>query len=164
MEVQSWGECKTGDGRALETEETKAEHGRLLRREGRSGGLASGDRARQQVVGSSGGQVEDEQLLLWVCQRRLVLPPSHQYCSSLQSHVSAALIRNQSTANEKPVCAQASIWWLCCPAKALHLPHCLCPITALLLPCFCSNSRGKESHSDPNQASFLLLLCCCKLS
>lgn len=91
MDVKSWGECKTGNGRALETEETKAEHGRLLRREGRSGGLASGDRARQQVVGSSGGQVEDEQLLLWVCQRRLVLPPSHQYCSSLQSHTSQLL-------------------------------------------------------------------------
>lgn len=38
----------------METEEAKAEHSRLLRREGRSGELATGDRGRQQVVESSG--------------------------------------------------------------------------------------------------------------
>lgn len=150
----------------METEEAKAEHSRLRRREGRSGELATGDRGRQQVVESLGWQVEDEQLLLWVCQKRLVLPPSHQYYSSLQSHTCL------SCSHQKPEHRQ----WKACLCPGLHLMA-LLPSQSLapaplsvshnspaLLLCFCSDSRGKASHLDTNQAPFLLLFCCCKLS
>lgn len=39
------------------------------------------------------------------------------------TRVPATYVRNLTGANGKPTCAQASICWLHCMAKALHLPH-----------------------------------------
>lgn len=145
------GECKTSNGWVVETEEVMARLGRVLGRQAGNRRLgvwgqdkAAGGRKLGMTGGGweSAGSVVTAREYTWACWKKLVLPPSHRYLSSLQPHVSQPLtletwlVPMESPLVPRPPSVGSTAW----PRP------CTCPttgaVTALLLFPFCCDPKA----------------------